>query len=71
MEWTFTDRGDEGTFVSIVASGFTGTEDERVAQALDSMGGFTIVLAGCKAYLEHGIELNLVGDHNPDAAVQP
>ena len=21
---------------------------------------------GCKAYLEHGIELNLVADHNPD-----
>jgi uncharacterized protein YndB with AHSA1/START domain len=70
VEWTFTDRGDEGAFVSITASGFTGSDDDRVAQALDSMGGFTLVLAGCKAYLEHGLELGLVGDHNPDARVQ-
>ena len=30
--------------------------------------GFTIVLAGLKALLEHGIELNLVRDQFPDAA---
>lgn len=42
--------------------------DEIVAQALDSMGGFTFVLAGLKAFLEHGIVLNLVADHNPDAS---
>ena len=66
VEWIFTPRGDDATFVSITASGFDGTDDERVAQAIDSMGGFTITLAGCKAYLEHGIELNLVADHNPD-----
>lgn len=69
VEWTFTPRGDDATFVSITASGFEGTDDEKVAQAVDNMGGFTIVLAGCKAYLEHGIELNLVADHNPDHIV--
>jgi hypothetical protein len=44
-----------------------GSDDEKVAQAIDSMGGFSFTLAGCKAWLEHGIELNLVQDHNPDA----
>lgn len=31
VEWTFTPRGNDATFVSIVASGFTGTDDEKVA----------------------------------------
>lgn len=38
VEWTFTPKGDDATFVSILASGFTGSDDEQVAQALDSTG---------------------------------
>ena len=56
--------------VSITASGFDGTDDEKVARAMDSMGGFTSLLAGCKAYLEFGVALNLVADHHPDAHVK-
>ncbi len=66
VEWLFTPR-DDGTLVTITNSGFRGTADEQVAQAIDSMGGFTFVLAGLKAYLEHGIALNLIADHHPDA----
>jgi hypothetical protein len=44
-----------------------GTDEEQVAQAIDMMGGFSLVLAGCKAYLEHHLQLNLVADHSPDA----
>lgn len=69
VEWIFTPRSDETTFVSITASGFVGSSDEKVAQAIDSMGGFSLALAGCKAFLEHGVQLNLVADHNPDAHV--
>ena len=69
VEWVFASRGD-ATLVVITASGFAGTDDEQVAAALDSMGGFSFLLAGCKAYLEHGVELNLVRDHHPDAHVQ-
>lgn len=65
VEWTFSPREDGSTFVSITNSGFTGTADELVQQVADSMQGFSFVLAGCKALLEHGIELNLVADHNP------
>jgi len=67
VEWAFTPRDNDTTFVSITASGFVGTGDQMVAQAIDSMGGFSLALAGCEAFLEHGIQLNLVGDHNPDA----
>ncbi|MES3024584.1 MAG: SRPBCC family protein [Pseudomonadota bacterium] len=70
VEWVFSPRGEGATFVTITASGFGGADDEVVAQAIDSMGGFSLVLAGCKAFLEHGIGLNLVEDHNPDAQVK-
>lgn len=64
VEWEFTSY-DEGTFVSITQKDFNGTAEEQVAQVIDSMGGFTMVLAGLKAFLEHGIELNLVSDKVP------
>jgi uncharacterized protein YndB with AHSA1/START domain len=63
IEWVFTARPDNTTFVSITNSGFTG--DDAVKKALDSTEGFTFVLAGLKAWLEHGIELNLVRDRFP------
>jgi hypothetical protein len=46
-----------------------GDGDEIVAQALDSAQGFTIVLLGAKALLEHGVALNLVADKAPYANV--
>lgn len=69
IEWTFTSRTEHETFVTITNTGFTGSEDEIVNQAIDSMGGFTMVLCGLKALLEHNIELNLVSDKAPDAHV--
>jgi uncharacterized protein YndB with AHSA1/START domain len=69
VEWLFTPRADNQTFVSITNYGFSGSGDEMVAQAIDSMGGYTMVLSGLKAYLEHNIQLNLVADKAPDANV--
>ncbi len=66
VEWLFTARLDGTTFVTITASGFTGSDDQQVAAAIDSMGGFSFTLAACKAWLEHGIELNVVADHGPE-----
>lgn len=71
VEWEFTPREEGTTFVRIVNSGFAGDGDEVVHQALDAVGGFSFVLAGVKALLEHGVKLNLVGDHAPDAQVSP
>jgi uncharacterized protein YndB with AHSA1/START domain len=69
VEWTFEPRGENATFVIVKNWGFGGNADEIVAQAIDSTGGFSFLLAGLKAFLEHGIEPNLVVDHNPDALV--
>ena len=69
VEWLFAARPDGTTFVTITNSGSQGTADDVVRKALDSMGGFTLVLAGLKAWLEHGVALNLVADHAPDANV--
>lgn len=66
VEWIFSPRGDDATFVTITVSDFAGTNEEQIAQAIDAMGGFSFLLAGCKAWLEHGVQLNLVSDHSPD-----
>ena len=71
VEWVFTPRADNTTFVSITNTGFSGNGDEIVKQALDSTEGFTLVLAGLKALLEHNVILNLVPDRFPDAHVMP
>lgn len=68
VEWAFDDRGDS-TLVVVVNSGFQGSDDDKVARALDSAGGFSFVLAALKAWLEHGIQLNIVADHHPDGHV--
>ena len=70
VKWNFTIRNDNETFVSITNTGFSGNGDEMTAQAIDSMGGYTMVLCGLKALLEHNIILNLVSDKAPDAIVQ-
>lgn len=62
VEWTFYARSADTTYVRVVNSGFTGEGDEIVGQALESTGGFALVLAAAKAYLEHGIALNIVAD---------
>jgi len=66
VEWIFTPHQNDTTFVSVTNSGFVGTDDEIVEQALGSTGGFTLLLAGAKALLEHNIRLNLVLDRFPD-----
>ena len=65
VEWTFSERA-EGTVVVVTNRGFS-KDEAAVAQEIDSMGGFTSMLAGAKAWLEHGLALNLVRDHHPEA----
>lgn len=67
VEWRFTPLTADTTFLEVTNSGFTGDADAVVAQALDSTGGFTLVVAGLKSFLEHGIQLNLVPDRFPAA----
>lgn len=70
VEWNFTARKDATTYVEVAESGWSGDGDELVEYVADSTQGFTWTLAGLKAYLEHGLRLNLVADKNPDAHVE-
>ncbi|MBA2304556.1 MAG: SRPBCC domain-containing protein [Acidobacteria bacterium] len=65
VEWIFAPQEDGTTFVSITETGFTGDGDELVRQVTDSTQGFSLVLAGLKALLEHNVRLNLVVDRYP------
>lgn len=70
VEWKFTSL-DAGTFVTITESGFTGDGDELVEYVANSGQGFAWTLAGLKALLEHGIQLNLVTDRFPEGPEHP
>ena len=65
VEWRFIPRKDDTTFVTISETGFSGDGDQMVAHAIDSMGGFSFVLAAAKALLEHDIVLRVTADHSP------
>jgi len=65
VEWMFAPQKDGTTFVSITEAGFTGDGDELVKQVTASTQGFSLVLAGLKALLEHNVRLNLVADRYP------
>lgn len=65
VEWTFNPLGESSTFVSIVNGSFTGDAEKVMSQIRDSTEGFTLVLAGLKAYLEHHIQLGLIADRFP------
>src|SRR5215813_13488953 len=70
VEWRFEPQEDATTFVRITESGFTGDGDELVKQVTGSTQGFSLVLAGLKALLEHNISLNLVADRYPKGVEQ-
>jgi len=70
VEWLFEEQPDGTTFVRITESGFTGDADSLVTQVTNSTQGFTLVLAGVKALLEHNIRFNLVADRFPKGIEQ-
>lgn len=56
---------EDTTYVVIRETGYTQIGDDLLSIIKDSTGGFTTVLDGLKAYLEHGINLNLILDKFP------
>ncbi|HYE46655.1 MAG TPA: SRPBCC family protein [Caulobacter sp.] len=67
VEWTFTEMGEDRTFVEVTNGDFHGDADSKMAEALDSNGGFTTVLCAAKVWLEHGINARLIEDKFPQA----
>ena len=71
VEWLFTPLQEQATFVSITTTHFSGNGDKQVKEAISSTEGFTFVLSGLKAFLEHNIILNLVADRHPAGLEKP
>ena len=65
VDYIFKEITHDTTFVVIRNYGFKETGDKLVQTMMDSTGGFTTVLDGLKAYLEHNLKLNLIGDKFP------
>jgi uncharacterized protein YndB with AHSA1/START domain len=63
VEWRFEPHA-LGTLVNITNSELKA--DDVVAEALDLTQGWNLVLAAAKAWLEHGIRLDLTADRAPD-----
>ncbi|WP_198674149.1 SRPBCC family protein [Chitinophaga alhagiae] len=70
VDFNFQSLQDGSTYVVIREYDFKQTGDELLGIIRDSTGGFTTVLDGLKAYLEHGIDLNLIADKFPKAVAQ-
>jgi uncharacterized protein YndB with AHSA1/START domain len=65
VDYAFTALTADTTYVVIKNYGFKETGNDLIQVIKDSTGGFTTVLDGLKAYLEHNIRLNLVADKFP------
>ena len=61
---TFEDR-NESTLVTVRLTDFEG--DTPAANAIETMAGFTLVLASLKMWLEYGVDGDLMYDKFPDA----
>lgn len=65
VNFEFTELTKETTYVVINNYGFKQTGDDLIEAIKNNTGGFTTILDSLKAYLEYGIELNLVRDRFP------
>ena len=62
VDFEFEALSEGTTYLTITQYGFQTTGDELLAEINGASGGFTTVVDGLKAYLEHGINLNLIAD---------
>ena len=65
LDFEFTEITESSTYVVIKNYGFSQTGNALIDAIKNNTGGFTTVLDGLKAYLEHGIQLNLIADKFP------
>jgi len=70
VDFGFRSLEDGTTYVTIKNYGFTETGDTLLKMLIDLTGGFTTVLDGAKAFLEHGINLNLIADKFPKEVIK-
>ena len=61
--WHMQPTGEGHCLLTIEERGFAGSQSEMVERALDSTGGFNQVVIAAKAFVEHGVAMNIVADH--------
>ncbi|MEO5681178.1 MAG: SRPBCC domain-containing protein [Chitinophagaceae bacterium] len=66
VDFLFEPFKNNQALVKIICYDFEHRKKDLFATMLDYVGGFTTVLDGLKAYLEHNIKLNLTMDKFPD-----
>jgi uncharacterized protein YndB with AHSA1/START domain len=73
VEIKFESKSDNSTLVNVFEKGFwkeSPSESENLEEVLNMMlgqkGGWTLVLASMKAWLEHELDLKLIADHKPE-----
>jgi uncharacterized protein YndB with AHSA1/START domain len=69
VELSFESKPEGTTFVEVVESGFNKDNSDfssLIEQIAGQTEGWALVLSALKAWLEHGINLNLISDHKPD-----
>ena len=66
VEFEYSKLSESTTLVVIRNYGFDLNGDDLINAIKDNTGGFTTILDGMKAYLEYGIQLNLVADKFPN-----
>ena len=69
VDYHFKALTNDTTYVTIKNYGFNLSGDQLINAIKDQTGGFTTALDGLKAWLEHGIRLNLVLDKYPDKRI--
>jgi uncharacterized protein YndB with AHSA1/START domain len=65
VDFEFETLSESQTYITIKHYGFNNTGEKLIESIKDNTGGFTTVLDGLKAYLEHNINLNLIADKYP------
>jgi uncharacterized protein YndB with AHSA1/START domain len=70
VDYEFIEMTEGRTYVVIKNYGFNLTGDELIQAIKDNTGGFTTVLDNMKAYPEHNLKLNLIGDKFPKEVSQ-
>ncbi|NND35018.1 MAG: polyketide cyclase [Saprospiraceae bacterium] len=70
VDFLFKALREDMTYVTINHYGFQVSGDALIKEIKDNTSGFTTVLDGLKAYLEHGIKLNLIADKYPAEVMQ-
>ncbi len=65
VEFHFQSQPNDTTYVIIKNYGFKQDGQELIEVIKDNTSGFTTVLDGLKAFLEHGLKLNLIADKFP------